>query len=152
MLIHGEGLIICVQNLANWTPQLKELISAILEAPSGSDLNEQIVDVVILASHMLNGVDLNNNGTIEPVTDECGAQFAYIYAYGMADMPLASTGLVAGFGTPTPPGGLYEPTAMDDDGDSIGSTPQPGHTPPGQVNTRRPSKTPKDKGNNGNNK
>jgi hypothetical protein len=156
MLGYGEDLKICVQNLAQWTPQLEELLIAILEAPAGSDLNEQIVDVVILADKLLNGIDLNNNGTIEPIVGECGAQFAYTYAYGIADMPLISTGLVAGFGTPTPPGGLFEPTSIGGNNDngngSPVSTQVPGHTPPGQVKTKKPTKTPKGNDNNGNNK
>ncbi|HSM72439.1 MAG TPA: protein kinase [Anaerolineales bacterium] len=140
---YGQSLKICVQNLAQWTPQLQELILDILESPAGSDTEEQIADAVALTDQMLNGVDLNNNGAIEPIAGECGAQFAYQYAYGMADMPLISTGLIAGLGTPTPPGGLYQPTSIggNNDGGGGGSTPQPGHTPPGQVKTDKPPNT-----------
>jgi serine/threonine protein kinase len=139
MLRYGQNLKICVQNLAQWTPQLQALIVDILEAPTGSDIKDQIEDVVVLADQMLNGVDLNNNGAVDPIAGECGAQFAYQDAYAMADMPLISTGLIAGIGTPTPPGGLYEPTSIggNNDGDGGGAAPTQ-HIPPGQVKTDKP--------------
>jgi serine/threonine protein kinase len=139
MLRYGQNLKICVQNLAQWTPQLQALIVDILEAPTGSEIKDQIADVVVLADQMLNGVDMNNNGVIEPIAGECGAQFAYQYAYAMADIPLISTGLIAGIGTPTPPGGLYEPTSIggNNDGDGGGAAPTQ-HIPPGQVKTDKP--------------
>jgi hypothetical protein len=139
MLRYGQNLKICVQNLAQWTPQLQALIVDILEAPTGSDIKDQIEGVVVLADQMLNGVDLNNNGAVDPIAGECGAQFAYQDAYAMADMPLISTGLIAGIGTPTPPGGLYEPTSIggNNDGDGGGAAPTQ-HIPPGQVKTDKP--------------
>lgn len=146
MLSYGPSLKTSIQNLAQWSPEMQELIAAILETPEGADIKEQIVDVIVLADQMVNGLDLNSNGIIEEELGEGGAFAAYQLAYDMADMPLATTGLIAGIGTPTPPGGLYEPTAIGGGGGNGGaggtaistSTPQPGNTSPGQVNTDKP--------------
>jgi serine/threonine protein kinase len=150
MRIYGEKLKASVQNLAQWSPQLQELIVAILESPEGTDLKEHIVDVAILADQMLNGLDMNRNGTIEDELGEGGAQAVYTYAYAMADMPLTATGLIAGIGTPTPPGGLYEPTSVGggNGGGGGGAVPTE-HIPPGQVKTDKPKPTKKNPGGGG---
>ena len=134
IMTYGENLKTSVQNLANWTPQLRELILTILEAPEGTDIKEQIMEVVLLADQMLNGLDINSNGIIDDNPGEGGAQFAYTYAYGMANMPLQSTGLIAGIGTPTPEGGFFQPTSSGGGGGD-GSA---GNLPPGQVKTDKP--------------
>ena len=116
ILVNGEPLKTCVQNLAQWTPQLQELIVALLETQPGTDLNEQIVDINILAGQMLNGVDLDGDGNIRSTAGECGANSAFVHAYAMADMPLESTGLVPGTGNETPSGGVNEPTLTGNPG------------------------------------
>jgi len=155
MTTNGEYLKNSVQNLAQLTPQLQNVIAAILEPSSGTDIKEQVASVVALADQMLNGLDLDGNGSIDPVK-EGGAEAAYRYSYGMADMPLEPTGLIAGIGTNTPPGGIYQPTSGSGGGGGNGSgggnatatvgsggggggTPAPTqHVPPGQVNTDKP--------------
>ncbi|HKI53471.1 MAG TPA: protein kinase, partial [Anaerolineales bacterium] len=159
ILTYGESLKASVQNLAQWTPQLRALVLEILDAPKNTDLKEQVTNVVLLADQMLNGVDSNGNGSIDSELGEGGAEFAYRYAYGMADMPLESTGLVAGIGTPTPPGGFYEPTTgsggnggggSGGSGGSAAPTQKPGNpNPPGQEKTKKPQPTKKNN-NNGN--
>ena len=161
MTTNGEYLKNSLQNLAQLTSQLQETVTAILKSPS--DVKEQIANAVTFADQMLNGLDLDGNGSIEPAT-EGGAQAAYMYSYGMADMPLEPTGLIAGIGTSTPPGGIYQPTTSSN-GSNGGSSSGGGgsgegvsptqHVPPGQVKTKKPTNTPRPKknnnGNNGNN-
>jgi len=148
ILTYGESLKASIQNLAQWTPQLRTLILEILEAPANMDLKEQVTDVVLLADQMLNGLDLNNNGIIDAELGEAGAEFAYRFAYGMADMPLESTGLVAGIGTPTPEGGYFQPTS---NGGGGGVAPTE-HVPPGQEKkTPKPANTKKNNSNSGGN-
>jgi serine/threonine protein kinase len=152
IIANGEYLITCVQNLAQWTPQLQELTVAILKAPIGSDIKEQIVDAVILADQMLNGLDLDSDGTVEPALGECGAQSAYMYAYAMADMLLDSTGLIPGIGTGTPSIDISDPSSGGGGGGSDGVTATPTqHIPPGQEKTKKPQPTHKNKKNNNNN-
>ena len=138
ILRYGESLKTCMQNIAQESPQLQELLVSILDSPSGADIKEQIADVVVLAAQMWSGLDLNNNGTIEPLLGEGGAQSSYTLAYAMADMPLVPTGLIAGFGTPTPPGGIIQPTTGGGGGGGPVATEK---IPPGQVNTKKATKT-----------
>jgi hypothetical protein len=47
-----------------------------------------ITEMEILSTRMLKGEDANQNGRIEPISAEGGADTAYEHAYRMADMPL----------------------------------------------------------------
>lgn len=141
MMMYGEYLKISVQNLAQWVLQLKESALSILDSPS----QENISGLVALTEQMLKGTDLDNNGTVDPVSGESGAQSAYQYAYSMANMPLANVGL-----TPTPAAVVETGVGTGGGGGAGGNTaptPKPGNTPPGQVKTEKP---PKDNGNNNN--
>lgn len=88
MIVNGENVKVCTQNLAGWVPELRDHMSAILNAPSLEGMDAIIQRSADLAEQMLNGIDLDENGRIDPVSEECGARVAYDYAYHMADMPL----------------------------------------------------------------
>jgi hypothetical protein len=159
MITHGEHVKISVQNLALWTPQLQEIALAILKSPSGSDIKQLILDSVVLVDNMLNGTDTDNDGKIEPVPGEGGAQTAYEHAYFMADMPLLPTGLFGstnvtpGIGTPSPVGTSSNATVAPTKGLGGGSAntlapdtnptkkPRPTERPPNE--NKPPTKPPK---------
>ena len=88
MLIHGEHVKIAAANIDEWTPQLRDLLIAILEAPPGSDMEGMVRQAVALSSQIRNGVDINGNETIEPIAGEGGAITAYQHAYYMADITI----------------------------------------------------------------
>ncbi|NJC97264.1 MAG: hypothetical protein C3F07_13270 [Anaerolineales bacterium] len=143
MVEYGEGLKVSMQNLAQWTPQLRDLILEILNSPAGSDVKQQIVDSVALADRMLNGIDLDGDGKIEIQPGESGAQLAFDQAFHMADMPLSPVGIQnIGTGTPT----FISVTSASSSGGggggggggNVAPTPKPGSTPPGQVKTDKP--------------
>ena len=97
MRMYGEDLKTSVQNLAQWTQQTQELTLSIFDSPD----QQKISELVDLTEKMLDGTDLDNNTTIDPVPGESGANFAYRYAYSMADMPLVNVGIqYSGTGTP----------------------------------------------------
>ena len=98
MIVNGENVKICAQNLAQWASQLRDHILTILTSDS-SDLRQPIRDSAALANQMLNGVDQDNDGQIEAIANECGVQTSYEYSYRMADMPLLPVNLID---TPTP--------------------------------------------------
>ena len=98
MIVNGERVKICAQNLAQWVPQLRERVLTILISTSLAEVDQPIRDSLALADQILNGVDQNDNGKIEPASGECGVLTAYEYAYYMADMPLL---LVDPLDTPT---------------------------------------------------
>ena len=90
MIKHGEEVKVCAQNLDEWTSQLQGLLIIIVASPPGTDLSQPVLDSVTLADQMLNGVDTDNDKSIDAVTGECGMSSLYGYAYSMADMPLTT--------------------------------------------------------------
>lgn len=88
MILNGKDLQACSENLARWTPELRQHISTILNAAPGSEMAQGIQRSAELTNQILNGVDKNENGEIEAISDECGVRGAYEAAYHMADMPL----------------------------------------------------------------
>ena len=87
MLIHGEHVKICAVNISEWTPQLRDQLTAILESPIDSpELEGMIREAVALADKIRNGIDVNGDEKIEPISGEGGAITAYEHAYYMADM------------------------------------------------------------------
>jgi hypothetical protein len=137
MITSGEGVKLSVQNLAQWTEQLKELLAAILASPSPSDLTQKVTEAAALTTKMLSGIDADEDGQIEPVAGEGGAEVAYEQAYRMVDMPLQAVGIL-NMGTGTPTFILVVPSVTPvggGDGSTTGSTPQA----PGQQRTPKPT-------------
>ncbi len=88
MIVNGENVKVCSQNLARWAPELHDHILTILNATPLSDMDQVVKRSVDLANQMLNGVVSNESGKVEPISDECGVLVAYEYTYHMADLPL----------------------------------------------------------------
>ena len=89
MLTHGTHVKDCATNLDAWTSQLRDHLTAILNAPFDSpELEGMIREAVALADKIRNGIDVNGNESIEPVSGEGGAVTAYEHAYYMADMAI----------------------------------------------------------------
>jgi len=87
MLTHGRHVKDCAANLDGWTPQLRDQLSAILNASFDSpELEGMVREAVALADKIRNGIDVNGNESVEPVSGEGGAVTAYEHAYYMADM------------------------------------------------------------------
>ena len=145
MVMYGENLKVSVQNLAQWTAQLQEMATVILEAPDGTITQKMTADLITIADQMLKGVDLDNSGNVDPVAGESGAQSAYQFAYSMADMPYVLVGYFgADASTSTP---VVDNTILGGGGGGGGgggSAPTqhipPGQekTPPGQEKTKEP--------------
>lgn len=162
MIINGENVKVCTQNLARWVPELRDRIASILDATTLTSMDSVVQRSADLADQMLNGVDLDENGKIDPVSDECGALVAYDYAYHMADMPLlpvtvnslataiALSETVTPTLTATPSSLIFpSPTGQPNQGGSP-ATVAPANEPPVEQppapgnNQPRPTKKPKD--------
>jgi serine/threonine protein kinase len=87
IIVNGENVKTCAQNLARWAPELRDHLLTIFTT-SPSNLDEEIQRSAALADEMLNGADVNENGKIEAIPDECGVLIARESTYRMADMPL----------------------------------------------------------------
>ena len=86
MTTHGEHVMASATNLSEWTPQLRDHLIAILEAPSLPDAERAIRQAVVLANQIRSGVDVNGDEVIEPIPGEGGAITAYEHSYYMADI------------------------------------------------------------------
>ena len=150
MITYGEGLKTSVQNLAGWTPQLQDLITAIINSSTVSDMKQPITEAVALTDKMLNGVDLDADGNIEPEPGEGGAQVASDQAYHMADMPLRPVGIL-NIGTGTPTFIVVAPTISGGGGGSGGGGPAVSTARPKPTQKPRPTKKPGNNNNNNNN-
>jgi serine/threonine protein kinase len=157
MIVNGKNLKDCSENLARWTPELRQQISSILNAAAVSEMAHGIQRSAELANQILNGVDKNENGEIEPIADECGVVVAYESTYHMADMPLlpAASPLntpIAISETVTPsqtatPSSLFLATPTKQPGQNnvpatVAPTNQPA-PPPNNNHNPRPTKKPK---------
>jgi hypothetical protein len=66
---------------------LRDQLRAIINAPFDSpELEGMVREAVALADKIRNGVDVNGNEDVEPVSGEGGAVTAYEHAYYMADV------------------------------------------------------------------
>ncbi|MEP6895662.1 MAG: hypothetical protein ABI986_08655 [Chloroflexota bacterium] len=88
MLAHGEQVKTIMTNLGEWTPELRDVLISIINAPSGSDLESNVRQAIALTDQIRNGVDTNGNKEIEPISGEGGVVTAYQYAYYMADISI----------------------------------------------------------------
>ena len=95
MKIHGEHVKIAATNVADWTPQLRDQLIAIVQAPFDADMEGLIRQAVATGNQIRNGIDINGNENIEPIPGEGGARTAYEDSYDMADM-LNSAGRKSG--------------------------------------------------------
>ena len=87
MLTHGGHVKDCATNLDGWTAQLRDQLRAVLGASlDAPELEGMVREGVALADKIRNGIDVNGNENIEPISGEGGAVTAYEHAYYMADM------------------------------------------------------------------
>lgn len=108
MIVNGEHVKSCTQNVASWALELRDHTLNILNAGTFTEMDTAIQRSAALADQMLNGVDQDEDSLVEPGSTECGVLTAYEYVYHMADMPLLPLAVdplgapVAGTGTATP--------------------------------------------------
>lgn len=84
----NEYLQICIQNMKNWIDQILPLALKLQESSLGPDMKPTVDELSKLTNGLVNGVDTNKNGTIEPMEGECGAENAYKYGTYMADFSI----------------------------------------------------------------
>ena len=88
MRSYSENIQVCIQNMDAIINQLLPLALQLNETPFGSEMDSIINEMSTLGSQLFGGVDINENGRIEPITGECGVSSAYEYGWFMADMPI----------------------------------------------------------------
>jgi hypothetical protein len=81
----SQNIQVCVQNMMGWTNELLSLALKLNESGFGSDMQATIDQMSRLGDVLVNGMDKNGNGSIDPVEGECGALQAYDSGTSMAD-------------------------------------------------------------------
>ena len=69
----------------NWAGQLLAKAQEVINATTVAEAQAAAAEMVQLADLILNGVDANANGKVEPVAGEGGAKTAFLYAQHAAD-------------------------------------------------------------------
>ena len=163
IIVNGEDAKVCTQNLASWAPALRDQLLVILNAASLADMDAAVRRSAELANQMLNGIDLNEDGSVDALAGECGVLAVYEAVYRMADMPLLPVNPLdtptasAGAGTPSPSATsvrtvVASPTSPGNGSltnvpTGVGTNPPPPQAtnqPPGQATrASRPTREPK---------
>jgi tRNA A-37 threonylcarbamoyl transferase component Bud32 len=84
----NEYLQICIHNMEGWTNQILPLALKLQATSFGPEMKPTIDELSRLGKALSNGVDANENGTVEPIEGECSALQAYDYGTFMADFSL----------------------------------------------------------------
>jgi len=87
---NSARLVVSSENMTGWSEQTLEKALQLHQMPFGTEMETVVADIVLLSEQILFGVDSNQNGIIEPIQGEGGADTAYQSAYLMAEMPLLS--------------------------------------------------------------
>ena len=86
--LHGANVVICLDNMNNWTEQLLQKALLLQEMTFDPDMEILIKEMTILANQITLGIDANGDFRIDPILSEGGATTAYEEVYYMAEMPL----------------------------------------------------------------
>jgi hypothetical protein len=84
----SHDLQICIQNMQEWTDQILPLAVQLEQMEFGPEMKPVIDELSTLGLSLSKGVDANNNGQIEIIEGECGAESAYYSGVWMADFPI----------------------------------------------------------------
>ena len=85
---YGEDVQACMQSMEDWSNQILTLALRLVDLPMGPDAESIVQSMSDLGKNLLPGTDADENGTIDLIPGECGANIAYDNAYFMADMPI----------------------------------------------------------------
>lgn len=82
MQSNAEFLRVCLVNVRGWADDVVERERLLLAAPRlGPEVRTAADESSQFMGHLINGVDANQNGSIEPFEQECG--LAQISEYGI---------------------------------------------------------------------
>jgi Anti-sigma-K factor rskA len=84
--VHAGHVAICLENTKGWITTIDTDAMALLNTPTDTAKAQEIV---ALANHALNGIDLNGDESIDPIPGEGGAVTAYFHGQLMAALVLA---------------------------------------------------------------
>jgi serine/threonine protein kinase len=83
-----ELIRVCIDNARQWTDQIVELARDMTTAPDIESVAAQRTEATALAEALISGVDLNENGIIEPFEGECGLEQISAFGVSVANLEL----------------------------------------------------------------
>ncbi|MGZ9234619.1 MAG: hypothetical protein ACXW4E_03770, partial [Anaerolineales bacterium] len=86
--VYNANVQICLQDVQDWTEEIRDLALQLNETTFGPKMEPIISQLSLLGKQLVQGVDVNENGIIDTVAGECGADTAYFHAYYMADFQI----------------------------------------------------------------
>ncbi|NWG08603.1 MAG: protein kinase [Chloroflexi bacterium] len=86
--IHAGHVEICIQNLETWSPELRDIAIRIARSTDEQNIEADLAQASALADQLMNGIDINGNESIDPITGEGGALTAVQHAEYMSDMSI----------------------------------------------------------------
>ncbi len=85
-----ELIRVCINNANNWTDQIVELESQVVASDSLESVQPQLVESTELAAALIEGVDLNGNGQVDPFEGECGLEQISVYGTSVSNMDIVA--------------------------------------------------------------
>jgi len=86
--LHAGHVEIAVTNIKGWVTTVDQDLLPLLAHPGNT---VKVQEIVTLADHSYNGVDINGDEHVDPVPGEAGAQTAYQHGQLMATLPLQAS-------------------------------------------------------------
>jgi hypothetical protein len=83
--LHAGHVAICLENVKGWITTIDQDALALLNNPTNT---AKVQEIVTLANHALNGVDINGDEKVDPIPGEGGAATAYFHGQLMATLVL----------------------------------------------------------------
>jgi serine/threonine-protein kinase len=87
---------VCLVNVNHWVDQIDDLETQMLSVNNLDAVHQQQIDSTQLAAAIVNGIDLNHNGQVEPFEGECGLQQIDDFGISVANMVIVSGSLPQG--------------------------------------------------------
>ena len=88
-----ELIRVCIVNVQNWMNDVVSLETQLLAAEDLSAVQTQMAESTARAAAILDGVDLNGNGRVEPFEGECGLRQINEFGVSVGNIELVAGGL-----------------------------------------------------------
>jgi hypothetical protein len=88
-----ELIRVCIVNVRNWTNRVVTLETQLTAADDLNAVQPQLAESTELASAIVNGVDLNQNGQVEPFEGECGLRQISEFGVSVGNIEIVAGGL-----------------------------------------------------------
>jgi hypothetical protein len=88
-----ELIRVCIDNARAWKDQIVELELEAVVSEDVAAMQPRLAQAVELADALVNGVDLNGNGQVEPFEGECGLQQISTYGISVGNIDILAGAL-----------------------------------------------------------